>query len=477
MESNKRCDLHEGRGRVARGQGQRGGRGRGEVERLRGSRERGMSRRPSEFDLGGQESEREEQGRSGRGQRHRGARGRGRGEVAQKVMTREYSATMRSTEPDLGEMCNKISEVMKERLESVVGNTREEMQTNMKAGMRVLVEAVEEVMDSHLGRVKAVEETMSRISERLWHESDKRRYMEKRTEDRLAEVENKVQEARTEVGKESSERKDVEKRTEVRLAEIKDELREARAEVGKESFERKDVEKRTDERLAELEDKVQEVKAEVDKLKDLRNKISLGESVKEMEAKVRISMCMVKAVNINIGMMTDNKATIVREALREVRKRTRLEETEHVNRVLKRTRLVVLGKKTERRLDRGRAVCTVPILFECQDRKDAQEIERTLRVAGYFPSFHWPSDIMEFIRNIREKVRQLGNTEQGSYIRIRPEVREGTILIRADAKPKVGGGYVMKGTWRCPPLNHMLWEGVEGLYTPQVVGKGYMEYN
>jgi hypothetical protein len=43
-------------------------------------------------------------------------------------------------------MCNKISEVMKERLESVVGNTKEELQTNMRSGMSLLVDAVEEMV-------------------------------------------------------------------------------------------------------------------------------------------------------------------------------------------------------------------------------------------------------------------------------------------------------------------------------------------
>jgi len=293
---------------------------------------------------------------------------------------------------------------------------------------------------------------------------------------KLSEVLDNVQEVRAEVGKESCKRKEVEKRTMLRLAEVKDKLKEMESEVGKESNKRKDVENRTEEKLMELEGKIHEVRAEVDKLRDLRRKCRLRESVNEMEAKVRRAMCTVKVCNINIGMVTNNKATIVREALGEIRKRTRFEDSGLMNRVLKRTRLVVLGMGTEKNLDRGRDVYTVPILFECQDRKDAQELNRTLSDAGFFPSFHWPSETMEFVRIIREKVRQLGNNEQDSYIRIRPEVRKDTLLLRADAKPKEGGGFVLMGIWLCPPLDHMLWEEVEGLYTPQVAGKRYMEY-
>jgi hypothetical protein len=133
--------------------------------------------------------------------------------------------------------------------------------------------------------------------------------------------------------------------------------------------------------------------------------------------------------------------------------------------------VVVLGKRTEKRQEDGRTVYTVPILFECQDRKDAHELDWMLREAGYYPTFHWPSEAMEFIMKIRGEVKKFGNTGQESYIRIRPEERDGRILLRADAKPKVGGKYVMKGIWGCPPLNCMLWEGVVGLYTPQVVGR------
>jgi len=107
VEFNKRWDFHEGRGRGARGQGQRGGRGRGMVEEMRGARERSMSRRSSEFESGVRARGRGDQGRIARGQRLRG--GRGRGEVKEMVTTREDSMIRSTTEHDLGEMCNQIS--------------------------------------------------------------------------------------------------------------------------------------------------------------------------------------------------------------------------------------------------------------------------------------------------------------------------------------------------------------------------------
>ena len=481
MDFNNRSVFHGGRGRGARRQGQRGGRGRGEINGLRGSRERSMSwersmgRRTCEFDLGGKERDREDQGRITGIPEQRG--GRGRLEVEEMMISREDNVRMRTTKPDLGVICNDVSRVMKERLESVVGNTREELQTNMREGMTVLVEAVEEVMDWHLGRVKAVEDTMGWTSEHVNQESRGRQDMEMRTEVRLNDVEDEVLEIRAEVRKESSERKNMDKKTEMRLAEVLDKVHEARAEVDKESSKRKAMEKRTEERLAEMENTVKGVKAEVDKLTDFRNKTRIGESVKEMEAKVSLAMCTLKVSNMDIGMETDNKITIVKEVLREVRKKSRVEEIVRVNRVLKRTRIVVLSQRTQRGQSRGRTNFTIPILFECHDRQDIQELDRILRRAGYVPSFHWPKETLEFIGKIRDKVRKMENCKD-SYTTIRPVVRGGRILLRADTKPMAGGRFVLQGIWACPPLNRKLWDEVEGLYTPVVGGRpeGDREY-
>jgi len=181
--------------------------------------------------------------------------------------------------------------------------------------------------------------------------------------------------------------------------------------------------------------------------------------------------CKVKVGNINIGLETDCKATIVKRVLGEVRKRVKTEDIVDLNRVLRRTRLVVLSKRSERKQDLGRTVFTVPMLFECQDRSDAQIIERTLRHGGYSPCFYWPSETMEFIGRLRDKVQAMDNRGRYSLVRIRPEEREGCIMLRVDTRTKMGERFVTKGWWGCPPLNRMLWESVEGLYMPRKGGR------
>jgi hypothetical protein len=277
---------------------------------------------------------------------------------------------------DLGEIFTVISKTMMKEMDSVVGKTPKDMQKVMKEGLTVLA--------------KAVEDTMSGISDTVRQERKERKEQEKRTEEKLTKLEGKV------------------------------------------------------------EEKVQDVKAEVERLKSQVAQIRVAEKVREMEVKVKSAMQTVKVMDINIGLATDNKATIVREALEEVRRYTNNEEVARLDRILKRTKLVVLGRKTEGQQKGGKTVFTVPILFQCQERKDAEELDRLLRKAGYFPLFHWPREILEFIRKVREEVRK---TTKDRYISIRPEIVQGKVRIRADSKTKSGSGFVMKGTWMCPPLD------------------------
>jgi len=338
---------------------------------------------------------------------------------------------------DLGEIFTTISESMRKEMETVVGKTPSESQ-------RVIEEGLSRI-------AKVVEDTMSGISDIVKQETKDRKEVEKRTEERLTKLEGKTEDK----------------------VQAEDTMSRVSDVVKQERKERKEVEKRTEEWLTKLEekieDKVQAVQAEVERLKGHIVQIKLGEKVKEMEMKVKNAMSMVKVMNINIGHATNNKATIVREALVEVRRNIRQEDVPNLERIIKRTRLVVLGRKTEERQEGGRTVHTVPILFQGQDRKDAEELDRTLRKAGYFPTFHWPGEILEFIGRVRREVRK---TTQDRFIRIRPEIVQDTVRIRADTKDKTRSSFVMKGIWMCPPLNRVLWEGVENLYSPQVVGRG-----
>jgi len=403
----------------------------------------------------------------GTGQEERGGRGflgkvgRGRGEGAVVGRSPAQLQGIRSVrrkldEEDLGDIFNNISSVMRKEIEAVVGNTPKEMQKFMKDGLEVMA--------------KTVEEVMNRISVKDRKECSERNEKERRGEDCLARIEEKVQklEKRAEVALARAEKgvQELEKKAEVGMAKAKE--MEERLEERLEKMQGKvtDVEEKVKEDKVSLEDKVKSVSDVVDMVVDTAWKGYARESVKEMEGKVRKAMCGVKVGNFNIGQETEDKALIVRKVLGEVRKAVCREEEGQLEKVLRRTRVVVLGKRTEGRREGEQTIQSVPILLQCQDMRDVKVLEGTLKEAGYFPTLHWPEEMLEFIKGVREEVRRRGVDERECWVRIRPVEDEGRIRIRVDTKVKSGGRFRLEGVWRCPPLDKEYWEEEKGLFTP-----------
>jgi hypothetical protein len=364
----------------------------------------------------------------------------------------------RLEETDLGYIFGSISKVMRREMEAVVGKAPRLIQESMKEGMDVMV--------------RAVEETMSRISEREKWEGRERKEKEGRREDQLARIEERLQKLER---KSESGWAEMEKNAEVGLTEVKEKIKEVEMRIeGAVRVESrvKELEEKAAEEKEKVEDKEQQGAPVLDVVIGQIGKIRMMDSVKEMEGKVRVAMCGVKVGNFNIGQETEDKALIVRKVLGEVRKAVKNEDAGRVDRVLKRTRVIVLGKRTEEKREGGETIQSVPILLQCQDRKDAQELEGALKGAGYFPTLHWPDEMMDFIKGVREEVRRRGVTEHGSWIRVRPEEVEGRVRIRVDTKAKTGGRFRLEGVWVCPPLNRFFWEMMDRLYTPLYVGEG-----
>jgi len=366
------------------------------------------------------------------------------------------SVRRKLNEEELGDIFNNISSVMRNEIESVVGNTPKEMQKVMKDGLEVMA--------------KTVEEVMNRIVVKDRRECSERNAKEKRADECLARIEEKVQrmEKRAEVALARAEKgvQELEKKAEVDMAKVKE--MEERIEERLEKVQGKvtDVEEKAKEDKGTLEDKVKSVSDVVDMVVDTAFKSSVRESMKEMEGKVRTAMCGVKVGNFNIGQETDDKAFIVRKVLGEVRKAACREEEGQLEKVLRRTRVVVLGNRTEGRREGEQTIQSVPILLQCQDMRDVQVIEGILKEAGYFPTLHWPEEMMEFIKGVREEVRRRGVDGRDCWVRIRPVEVEGRIRIRVDTKAKSGGRFRLEGVWRCPPLNKDYWEEEKWLYTP-----------
>jgi len=151
-----------------------------------------------------------------------------------------------------------------------------------------------------------------------------------------------------------------------------------------------------------------------------------------------------------------------------IREDVRLADRQMFDGISKTVTVSVLGSGTKQVETGGHVIYTVPILVSCKDRTDKWDMEGCVRRAGYYPSFHWPTEMVDFVKEAREEVVKLGVSLESNYIRIRPGEYNGKLQIRADVKPKNGGLFKTRAVWDVPPMDSLLWTR----YTtkPRVIG-------
>jgi hypothetical protein len=208
---------------------------------------------------------------------------------------------------------------------------------------------------------------------------------------------------------------------------------------------------RTEDKMEKMLEEIKVIKRTSGNIAEDRIEQRVKDSEKEMEDKVRAAGCGLKIMDFDFEEQTEDRVRMVRKVLRTLKEDTFPEDRIGYERIMRRTRLVILGRKTTQVQVRGRTVFTVPVLLECQNRVDAGDLEVILKKAGYFSSFHWPREITEFINGVREEVRKMGFRDGTHFIRIRPEERGGRVQIRADVKEKNRGRFYPKAVWQCPP--------------------------
>jgi hypothetical protein len=231
-------------------------------------------------------------------------------------------------------------------------------------------------------------------------------------------------------------------------------------------------EMRTEDKLEKIVDEIKEIKNISDGMVNDRMEQKIRASEKEMEEKLRVASCSLKILDFDFGESTDDRGWMVRTVLNYLKSDVHPEDKNVFDRIIRKTRIVILGRKTSASSYRGKTVHTVPILLECQNKTEAVDLDSILRQAGYFSTFHWPQEMVEFVNGVREEVRKMGFSDQTHYVRVRPEERGGNVQIRADIKEKKGGRFVPKAVWICPPANKQLWERINGLYVPRMLGGG-----
>jgi len=241
--------------------------------------------------------------------------------------------------------------------------------------------------------------------------------------------------------------------------------------IKQERLARDSMEMRLEDKLDRMEKKAIELGCATDSLTKTRLKARTTESIKEMESKVKEAQCALKLLDVDIERLTEDRREMVRKTITKVRSFCAEEDKRAYDVIMRRTRVVIMGKATSRRLRDSDEEFSVPTLFQCRHRRDTEDLESIMRRAGYFPSFHWPKAMMEFVGGVREEVKSRGVDERANYFRVRPEVREGKLMVKLEVKPKEGTGrFTLKGLWPLPPLNRVLWDDIQDMFKPKFSG-------
>ena len=113
--------------------------------------------------------------------------------------------------------------------------------------------------------------------------------------------------------------------------------------------------------------------------------------------------------------------------------------------------MFILARKTAKQT--GKDYYTAPLLFTVPDKNRRWRMEEILRNSKVFPGFHWPQEMLPVLKGYKTVLKDNGVNEETTYVRIRPNDREGKIRLRADVKGKEGAGrFTVKATWDAPPL-------------------------
>jgi hypothetical protein len=104
-------------------------------------------------------------------------------------------------------------------------------------------------------------------------------------------------------------------------------------------------------------------------------------------------------------------------------------------------------------------ICTAPVLVKCGSQVEKERLEGMLRSAGVNTAFHWPSEMLEFVDEVRGWVEDMGYGWEQYFIKVRPYKVDGVPQLRAGIKRKgeKGGGFRTVASWSCPPLDRKMW--------------------
>ncbi len=193
---------------------------------------------------------------------------------------------------------------------------------------------------------------------------------------------------------------------------------------------------------------------ELSSVRSVKEKMEVRNSCREAEAKLEQAAKQCKLIDVNIGSCLTDRKQLQEAAKKQVRDSIRQDLKAAYDARIARAAVAVVAKAPTRKTVDGKEVWTAPVVFTTPDKDSRWELEDILRKSKMYPTYHWPKDFLDPVQELRKVVIDMGTDTNRNYIRIRPEEKDGVWKIRADVKPREGGGkFVLKAKWSVPPLD------------------------
>ena len=232
--------------------------------------------------------------------------------------------------------------------------------------------------------------------------------------------------------------------------------------------------RKAEDTMQKLNEKAREAEVRLEAMKSARDRALRKESEQVTIDKLRLTARQIKYVDVDFGRVTRDRKEIIEKMIGYMKEDVNLADWKRADTLIRRTKIIILGKETVRRElvdgDSLRWIFTVPILLEFRSENDKLELEDMLRAGGWYSVFHWPAECLEFVREVRAETSRMGYSDQAHYIKVRPEEKEGKLMIKVDVKPKIEGGrFKTVAFWGIPPADRGMW-GADTVKPRTIVG-------
>ena len=196
----------------------------------------------------------------------------------------------------------------------------------------------------------------------------------------------------------------------------------------------------------------EELRAELNNVKVIRERQEVKASIKDTEVQLREAAKQVKVLDLDFGgCLTDRKQLMdkAREALRE---KVRADLRADFDLKTARASLQVIARASTKREYPGGDMWTGPVQLSIPDRDTRWEVEDILRKSNCYPTYHWPKEMIEPVKILRQTIIDSGIDTNTHLFPILPEEKDSQWKIRADTKVKVGTSkFAIKARWSVPP--------------------------